>query len=207
MSKISSPRPVRRRRAPEEVRAEALAVARRLLLEQGPEAITLKAVGDALGMTHANLIHHFGSADRLQGELMRSMVDDLAVALVALVEEVQRGHIDDRAVVEAVFDAFDQGGAGRLAAWIALSKDDALFDAFRPAVAMLAKALADRHVDEGPALNQSILLTALLALGDSLLGRFLCGVLHLPEDSTRSLTTTLLASFTPPPRLPADGEN
>ena len=39
------------------------------------------AVADDLGMTHGNLIHHFGSADELQSALMVAMVHDLTAAI------------------------------------------------------------------------------------------------------------------------------
>lgn len=191
----SSPAPApapRRRRTPDEVRADALAAARAILIADGPQAITLKAVGDALGMTHANLIHHFGSAAGLQSELMRSMVEDLSGALLALVDEVTAGRMTDRALVDAVFDAFGAGGAGRLAAWIALSGDARSIDAFRPAVIALAEAMAERHEGPRDELAAGFLLTALMALGDSLLGGFFRDVLRLPDDASRSLTADLM---------------
>ena len=52
----------RRRLSPDESRAAAIAAARELLLEAGPQAVTLKAVADRVGRTHANVLHHFGSA-------------------------------------------------------------------------------------------------------------------------------------------------
>ncbi len=52
----------RERLTPQESRAAALEAARRLLIERGPQAVTLKAVAAEIGKTHANLLHHFGSA-------------------------------------------------------------------------------------------------------------------------------------------------
>jgi AcrR family transcriptional regulator len=52
----------RKRLSPEESRDAALEAARALLLEAGPQAVTLKAVAARIGRTHANLLHHFGSA-------------------------------------------------------------------------------------------------------------------------------------------------
>jgi AcrR family transcriptional regulator len=52
----------RERLSHEESRSAALEAARRLLIEQGPQAVTLKAVAAEIGKTHANLLHHFGSA-------------------------------------------------------------------------------------------------------------------------------------------------
>jgi AcrR family transcriptional regulator len=57
----------RTRLSPEESRSAALAAARKLLLAEGPQAVTLKAVSAEIGRTHANLLHHFGSAAGLQG--------------------------------------------------------------------------------------------------------------------------------------------
>jgi AcrR family transcriptional regulator len=72
---------VRARLSPEESRSQALDAARRLLIDQGPQAVTLKAVSAEIGKTHANLLHHFGSAAGLQAELARSISD-----------QVTRGH-------------------------------------------------------------------------------------------------------------------
>ena len=66
--------PLRRRMTPEESRSAALSAARELLVEVGPQAVTLKAVGARIGRTHANLLHHFGSAEGLQ----KALIEDLA---------------------------------------------------------------------------------------------------------------------------------
>jgi AcrR family transcriptional regulator len=54
-----------RRLSPEASRSAALERGA-LLIEQGPQAVTLKAVSARIGRTHANLLHHFGSAAELQ---------------------------------------------------------------------------------------------------------------------------------------------
>ena len=67
--------PLRRRLSPEESREAALEAARALLVEVGPQAVTLKAVAGRIGRTHANLLHHFGSADGLQKALIEKFSD------------------------------------------------------------------------------------------------------------------------------------
>ena len=62
---------IRKRLTQEESRTVALEAARALLIELGPQAVTLKAVASRIGRTHANLLHHFGSAAGLQKELAR----------------------------------------------------------------------------------------------------------------------------------------
>src|SRR5213076_87641 len=106
----------RRRLSPEKSRSAALEAARKLLLAQGPQAVTLKAVAGEIGRTHANLLHHFGSAAGLQGDLAKSIVDEC-------------------------FDAFGKEGAGALAAWMIITGNrDALnpiLDSIRALVAQL----------------------------------------------------------------------
>ena len=76
----------RRRRSPDEARAEALDCARRLLIAHGPDGVTLQSVAREIGVTHGNLIHHFGSAAHLQSALMGAMVRDLTVDTVPAAE-------------------------------------------------------------------------------------------------------------------------
>ena len=64
---------IRKRLAPEQSRKAALEAARLLLLEAGPQAVTLKAVAARVGRTHANLLHHFGSASGLQKALAEAI--------------------------------------------------------------------------------------------------------------------------------------
>ncbi len=189
----------RRRRAPEEARREALASARRLLIESGPTAVTLKAVGDDIGVTHANLIHHFGSAGELQSALMESMVRDLTDALAAAVVHLRSDAGAPRALVDSVFDAFDQGGAGRLAAWIALSDDMRFFEPVRGAVQDLVDAISEKFAAEGEQtrsrVTSAVLFIALCAFGDAVIGAPLRDMLGRSDDSARKIVARLLPTF------------
>ena len=73
----------RKRLKPENSRSVALDAARHLLLTEGPQAVTLKAVAAKIGRTHANLIHHFGSAAGLQTELARSTAERVTEQIAA----------------------------------------------------------------------------------------------------------------------------
>ena len=66
---------VKKRLSPEESRAAALDAARQILIESGPQAVTLKAVAARIDRTHANLLHHFGSAAGLHQALIESMAE------------------------------------------------------------------------------------------------------------------------------------
>src|ERR1044072_3987451 len=105
----------RRRLSPEESRDAALEAARALLLEAGPQAVTLKAVAARIGRTHANLLHHFGSAAGLQKALAASIADSVSAKIVAAVVRAPGNYHARREVADLLFDAFGKGGAGAVA--------------------------------------------------------------------------------------------
>ena len=189
----------RRRRSPEEAKEEALISARRLLLDRGPDGVTLKAVADDIGMSHGNLIHHFGSAAGLHSALMGAMVRDLTVALESAVTKVRSEDSGPRELVDIVFEAFDSGGAGHLAAWISLSHDLGQLAAVREAVDHLVQAIADKIRAEGREpprhIPSALLFVTLCAFGDSVIGEALCDMLGRDRESTRRIAAHLLPTF------------
>ncbi|KPQ31901.1 MAG: transcriptional regulator, TetR family [Porphyrobacter sp. HL-46] len=54
------------------------------MIEAGPQSVTLKAVAGRIGRTHANLLHHFGSASGLQKALAEHLDDTRHVAVAEL---------------------------------------------------------------------------------------------------------------------------
>jgi len=180
----------RRRLSPKQSRSAALEAARRLLLTKGPQAVTLKAVAAEIGRTHANLLHHFGSAAGLQAELARSIAERVTSTIGAAVERARAGETDARDIVDKTFDAFGTEGAGALAAWMILhgNRDalDPVLQAIRDLVAELSLGHEDRHVPE------TTLTLVLVALGDSLLGAPIAHALGLPPETARQLAAERL---------------
>ena len=180
----------RKRLSPEESRSAALDAACRILLERGPQAVTLKAVAGEIGRTHANLLHHFGSAAGLQAELARSMAERVKGKIGSAVERARAGEADARDIVDMTFDAFGKGGAGALAAWMILSGNrDALggiLESIHELVAELTVGHEDRQVPE------TTLWLVLLSLGDALLGEPIADALGLPHDTARDMAAERL---------------
>lgn len=180
----------RKRLSPQESRSAAIEAARRLLLADGPQGVTLKAVAAEIGRTHANLLHHFGSAAGLQGELARAIADSVTSTIAAAVERARAGEADARDIVDRTFDAFGREGAGALAAWMILTGNrDALnpiLDSLRALVAQLSIGHEEHQVAE------STLALVLSALGDSLLGPPIAEALGLPRDTARNLSAERL---------------
>jgi AcrR family transcriptional regulator len=181
---------VRKRLNPEESRSVALQAARRLLLSQGPQAVTLKAVAAEIGRTHANLLHHFGSAAGLQTELARSIAGRVTGSIAEAVERARRGEADARDIVDKTFDAFGKEGAGALAAWMILSGDrealNPILESLRRLVAQLSVGHEEHHVAE------STLALVLNALGDSLLGPAIADALSLDAGTARDIAAKRL---------------
>lgn len=174
-------------------------MARRLLLECGPDAVTLKAVAADLGMTHTNLLHHFGSAGELRTALMDAMVNDLNAALAEAARALRAGEAAATRVqtlVENVFDAFGRGGAGYLVAWLALTGNFAYFEHAEGALNSLVESIEDifaqKNGDAHRAVTSAMLLLVLCALADSVAGAELVEMLGRERTAARKAVAALL---------------
>jgi AcrR family transcriptional regulator len=184
----------RARLTPTESRAAALEAARTLLIEEGPQAVTLKAVAGRIGRTHANLLHHFGSAAGLQSELARDLAERVTAHIGEAVERARVGEADPREIVDRTFDAFGREGAGALAAWMILSGNHDALNPVLEAIHGLVNRLGAGHEDRP--VHEMTLWLVLAALGDSLLGTPMAGALGLPPERARELARAhLLASM------------
>lgn len=182
----------KRRLSPEASRSAALEAARDLLVEAGPQAVTLKAVAARMGRTHANLLHHFGSAAGLQKALAETMAERITRQIGEAVLKVRAGESPPRSVVDMTFDAFEQGG-GALASWAILSGNDDALDPILQAIHRLMDQLSDgtTHDDD---MRRDTLDLVLSALGDALLGEAMASALGLPRDTARELAAAKLLS-------------
>lgn len=194
----------RRRLTPEESRDAALEAARAILIEAGPQAVTLKAVAARIGRTHANLLHHFGSAAGLQRALARSLAESVCSQIVLLIQEARAdasAQTEDkpRQVVDLAFDAFDRSGAGALASWMILSgNEDALDPILEVIHGLVDQIAAVEGEDTATALREDTLALVLMAMGDALLGEQLARSLDLPRGAAREIA---LRQLTGSPRF------
>jgi AcrR family transcriptional regulator len=98
-----------------------LEAARMLLVEQGPGAVTLKAVAQRLGMTHGNVTHHFGTSAALHAALVEATARQLAREAHAAVLGMRHGEVSAEEIVDMFFDVFASSGLGKLLGWLAAS--------------------------------------------------------------------------------------
>ena len=174
----------RSRLTPEASRSAALDAARDLLIEQGPQAVTLKAVAARIGRTHANLLHHFGSANELRSALAVSMAERITERIGIAALKARAGEADPRAIVDLTFDAFDKEGAGALASWMIVSGNRAALDPILAAIHRLVDKLGPHDHRPVPAITLALVLGA---LGDALLGEAMATALGLPRGTAREM--------------------
>ena len=178
----------RKRLSPEESRNSALQAARALLIEAGPQAVTLKAVATRIGRTHANLLHHFGSASGLQKALAEHLARTVCETIKDAVRASRAGLGSAREVVDLAFDAFDREGAGALTSWMLLTGNE---DALDPIIATIHEVVDEiapgeaGHNGDVMHVHKDTLGLVLLALGDALIGAALAKSLGLPRDTAR----------------------
>jgi AcrR family transcriptional regulator len=182
---------VRKRLSPEESRSVALEAARKILIEFGPQAVTLKAVGARIDRTHANLLHHFGSAAGLQSALAAYLAETVCATIREKMGESLPGERNIKEIVDLAFDAFDQGGAGALASWMLGAGNENALDPVISAIQKLIDSLAPAD-EERQLLHEDTLALMLMALGDSQVGGLMATALNLPRDTARRLATELI---------------
>jgi AcrR family transcriptional regulator len=182
-----------RRLSPEASRLAALDAARQLLLEAGPQAVTLKAVAGRIGRTHANLLHHFGSASGLQRDLAAYMGNSICAKIGEAVFQMRGGAITPDDLADLIFDHFDREGAGALASWMLLSGNEDALDPIVEAIHNLVDEIGEGgHADTS--LHELTLEMVLMALGDALLGGPLSASLGLPREAGRQIAGRKLAA-------------
>ncbi|WP_374527737.1 TetR/AcrR family transcriptional regulator [Novosphingobium sp.] len=180
---------IRKRLTQEESRLAALEAARALLIELGPQAVTLKAVASRIGRTHANLLHHFGSAAGLQKALAEFHAQQVCDIIAEAVKASRAGEGSPRQVVDLAFDAFDKEGGAALAGWMLLNGNE---DALDPLVEVIHD-LVDELDELGTGqMRASAHALCLMALGDAMLGGPLTGSLGLDRNCAREIATQML---------------
>jgi AcrR family transcriptional regulator len=198
---------IRKRLSPEESRTAALEAARALLIEMGPQAVTLKAVAGRIGRTHANLLHHFGSASGLQKALASHLAQTVCSTIADAVFAQRAGLGSAREIVDLTFDAFDKEGAGALASWMLVSGNEDALDPIVEAVHDLVEKVGP-GIESVETMHETTLTLTLMALGDALLGGAMAKALALPRECARVTAERMLTeSIAKAHGIGAVGEN
>jgi len=189
-------RPRRIRRAASDMRAQALAAARRLIVE-GPESVlTMRAVADSAGVTYPNLSHHFGSAAGLHAAIAEDLVRELLAGLQTLGQEMDDNEIEYRTLVDRVFELFDRNGLGRVLGWLVRSGETSRL---MPVNRLLAEFIAGRSRGrmkaEAKRIARVALIVSFAAYAESSVGPLLGEVLGASAATRRRYFAEALAAL------------
>ena len=185
----------RKRLSPEQSRLAALEAARQQLIEGGPQSVTLKAVATRIGRTHANILHHFGSAADLQKAVAAFLAQTVCDSIAEAFRATRNGVGTPRDVVDLTFDAFGAEGGGPLVMWmLATGHEDALEPVLESIRHLIEATVADFQGDGGNsrALHEVALNVVLMALGDGLIGVQLADALRVDREGSRDLAEKLV---------------
>jgi hypothetical protein len=114
------------------------------------------------------------------------------------VMRLRAGKGEMRDFVDIVFDAFDRGGAGRLAAWIVLSDEahrlapvgEVVRDYIDSVERGVAESADQKHVHES--VTSATLFVTMAALGDAIIGNDLRRMVGRERDAVRKIISELL---------------
>lgn len=177
------------RRTPEEARAQILDVAAKRLESHGLKGLGVADVAKDAGMSHATVLHHFGSSDQMQRALAGQMTAELVSDLLASMSG--DGELDGRELCRKLFDTLTRSGHGKLIAWAAVTDQSiditsaseqeggALF-------ANLVSSLAGRLNVDVTTARHVVYLTATTALGAALTGGTLSRMLGMDKREAGS---------------------
>ena len=106
----------RKRRTAAEAREQVLQVAASRLQRYGLEGLNIVGVAEEVGISHATLIHHFGSSEGMR----QALVERMTALLVQDAVETLSGNESLDGLFEKLFSVFSTGGHAKLLAWLAI---------------------------------------------------------------------------------------
>ena len=172
-----APPPPRTRRKPEEARALILSACQRLLAKDGPDAVGLKDVAAAAGVSHALVTHYFGSIDAL----LHAALEDYSVQQrrAALAQIMGEADLSPRQWMRQFFDWASRPETARMLAFGFLkglvSSKDFFSRKHRGAARVVDAVLARSEASGGPRLERAdielMVLVVLSATHGYALGR------------------------------------
>ncbi len=191
------PGPRRRRLEAADAREAILSAAEALLVEGGPDALRLTEVATRAGVSHPNVLYHFGSVAELQARLAQRVAERLAAEIATVFEGAAGSSMPiDRAISE-VFRVFGEGGYARLLSWLEMSQNKPTFDTLATKLELLHSLIAAHpglRGEEKAGLRRRVVptiqLVILAAIGHGIAGDLLDG-LFAPEERRPSVARVL----------------
>ena len=166
--------PVRTRRTLEQAQTAILDAAEHIVREVGPAGLRIAAVAEEAGMAHPNVIHHFGSREGLLEALTTRTLQRATDRVVdAMPDPIPTDEEEQVKALTRVLDALDEGGQGRLLAWLVISRRAVDFE--RPDMEPLIRLTHKWRTARFGAFDledtrRHVLLAAMVLVGDAVSG-------------------------------------
>lgn len=173
------------RRTPEQAREEILSAARERLLAQGIEGLKVADIAHDVQMSHATLLHHFGSSEGMRAALVARMGAELLSQLLGMLDGSRLQPERRDAWLAKTFATLADPRHGQLFAWIALQpggREAAETPQIAPTAELFGQLLV--RMQEVMPLEQAhfvvtLVVTSAIGLGVS---RSWLGAMGLPSD-------------------------
>ena len=178
------------RRSPEEAKALILGVAAERLAKMGLDGLNISGVAKAAGMSHATVIHHFGSTAAMREALLAEMTRELLADVISALDH----HESTELVLDRLFKTLSQDGHGKLLAWLSLEAPVA----FRPEggtvglFSNIIDTIAEESGDRSHA-KHLVYLVAVAAMGLSICGDSLAQLVDLDKEERQTFPGWLAA--------------
>ena len=154
------------RRTPEEAKRRILEAATDRLSKLGLDGLNISGVAKAAGMSHATVIHHFGSTLAMREALLSKMTQELLTDVMQALDHKET----PVQILDRVFTMLSQDGHGRLLAWLALDQQKLEGTAFKGNLfATIIDTISEDSGDRQHA-KQIVYLVAVAAMGISICG-------------------------------------
>ncbi len=170
------------RRSPAQARDAILVAARARLLRHGIDGLKITQVARDAGMSHATLLHHFGSSDAMRRALVERMANALLTDFIAILGEGAPTAARLGDWLAQLFKGLSDERHAQLFAWFALNaldRPDELDDAVTgtgPLVAQLLEQISQRDAHSSQPLQVPryvVLLVVSAAIGLGVAGPWL----------------------------------
>jgi len=179
---------IRKRRSPDEARNEILAAAQDRLRLFGIDGLNVVDVAKACGMSHATVLHHFGSTAGMRHALVTYMTAQLLEDIIASLQ--QNPSLEPAQVLHSLFHTLSAGGHTKLLAWLSLAGNELAPEAapgallqhhFNALIPVIAGRLPPSPKREEHA-RRVVFLIAAAAIGSGVGGSVLATVIGLPQE-------------------------
>jgi AcrR family transcriptional regulator len=174
----SPPAPTRTRRTAEEARNDILDAAQAAFEQGGPEAVRLKPIAQACGVTHSGVLYHFGSREGLLEALFqRASLALREDALAAVSGAWAGGRVDPGQLLSSLYTQVADPARASLLAYVLAHGRDPFPAATEQGLARIAKGLsvfASGFMERGKLSEEDasfgLELITLVMFGDLLVG-------------------------------------